>query len=362
MQCQIKCYYSIDDKFCSLKSIFFILVFSSIIFSCRNAERKAEEPLAIEMETAIFQMAVQYFRPLPVINLDEYSPKDILLIELGKNLFYDKRLSQEQTISCASCHIIEQYGVDNLPLSPGDLGQSGLRNTPSVINAFLQFSQMWGATFDTVEDQVAGPIFNPLEMRIQDTLTIIRRIMQDDWYVKTFQEVFPGNKNSVNIETIKLAIGAFERTLVSPSRFDDYLQGERDALNKNEKKGIYSFVYRGCIPCHTGDLVGGQMAIKFPVYGHQQDHTGIENIDKGRYEDTGNYADMFIFKVPQLRNVEMTFPYFHSGSVTDLEEAVRIMGKSQLNISLEDEEVTNITAFLRALTGSIPEHALEDVR
>ncbi|HHH53840.1 MAG TPA: c-type cytochrome, partial [Bacteroidetes bacterium] len=247
----------------------------------------------------------------------------------------------------------------NLPISPGDKNQFGTRNTPTVLNAFLQYAQFWDAHARTVEEQCLGPIFGNFEMDMTDTVTLLKRLEEDEYYRTTFKEVFPRADTAISITTLQRAIGAFERTLTTPAPIDDYLKGDLNAISTKAKLGIKAFVDRGCIPCHSTNLIGGAMAQKFALYGYYWDYTNSDYIDKGRYKITKDPGDKFVFKVPQLRNVEKTYPYFHDGSVEDLKEAIKIMAMAETNIQLEEEEVDNINEFLKTLTGKIPDHAFE---
>ena len=338
-------------------SFLIIVIFSVLIASC---DQKNKNSLPGDMDNTIYHMAKGYFIPMPELDLKSLSPDRKAMIKLGKKLFFDKRLSRNKNVNCASCHKIEKFGVDNLRISPGDEGQTGVRNTPSVFNAHLQYAQFWSAHARTVEEQSAGPIFGSFEMRMPDTLTLVTRLGSDKELIELFREAFPNADTLITIETIKIAIGAFERTLQTPGKFDDYLKGDLNALTAAEKLGIKAFVDNGCIPCHSSTLVGGQMAQKFALYGYYWDYTNSSYIDKGRFEKTEDPGEKFVFKVPQLRNIGMTYPYFHDGSIDSLEEAIKIMGMSESNIQLKDEDVNNIAAFLRALTGNIPDHAYEN--
>ena len=338
--------------------LLFILI-AIIYTSCGENTQKKEKRLDEKTEQNIHRLAKSYFTPLPKIEWDKMTAERKKMIEIGKKLFYDKRLSGDQNVNCASCHDIAKYGVDNLPVSPGDKNQFGTRNTPTVLNAYLQYAQFWDAHARTVEEQCVGPIFGNFEMDMPDTTTLISRLEKDAYYSKAFAEAFPQADTSITIETIKRAIGAFERTLVTPGPFDKYLKGDLSAISTKAKMGIKSFADNGCIPCHSTSLVGGEMAQKFALYGYYWDYTNSNHIDKGRYIRTGDTGDKFVFKVPTLRNVAKTFPYFHDGSVEKLEDAIKIMGMAETNIQMKQEDVDNIHAFLNSLTGELPKHAFE---
>jgi len=339
--------------------------FATVLFffsSCSENKNLQEKQLDPKLEQIILQSAKSYFTPLSEIDIDKLSSERKKMIELGKRLFYDKKLSNKQNLNCASCHDMEKYGTDNLPLSPGDNNQFGTRNAPTVLNAHLQYAQFWDAHVRTVEDQAAGPIFGDFEMNMPDTATLIGRLKNDEYYNKAFAEVFPKSDTAITIETIKRAIGAFERTLVTPAPIDDYLKGNLSAISNKAKLGIKAFIDNGCIPCHSTSTVGGQMAQKFALYGYYWDYTASKHIDKGKFLATQDPSDKFVFKVPQLRNVEKTYPYFHDGSVENLRDVITIMGKAETNITLKDEDVDNILEFFKTLTGKIPDYAFETAK
>lgn len=280
-----------------------------------------------------------FFKPLPKVAENSLNPFNPAKIKLGKMLYFDPRLSKSGFISCNSCHNLATGGVDNLPTSIGHKWQLGPRNAPTVFNAAVHFAQFWDGRAKDVEEQAKGPILNPKEMASTEEL-VLERIKSIPEYVKLFKRAFPKEKEPITYENIAKAIAVFERTLITPSRFDDFLKGNKKALSKEEKKGVELFVNKGCVSCHNGVAIGGGMFQRFD-YG----------TDNGRYEVTKDENDKKLFKVASLRNVELTYPYFHDGSVWSLEEAVKIMGKKQLGIDLNEEEVKYIVLFLKSLTG-----------
>jgi cytochrome c peroxidase len=338
-------------------SICFFLVF--FLFSCKN-QGPVEEQLPMEEEAMILKTAQGYFTPLAEPDLQKLSKEEKNRVELGKKLFYDKRLSGTQTIHCGSCHNFSKYGADNVAISPGDKKQLGRRNPPTLLNAHLQSILNWDASYKTVEEQVVAPIFDSNLMGMPDSTTLLKRLRKDPAYQMAFRNAFIGQEPAITIKTIGKALGAFERTLTSPSRFDDYLKGDLKALTAKEKQGIKSFIEKGCIPCHSTTLLGGNMTQKFALFGYYWDYTNSSYRDKGRFELTKNPADEYVFKVPQLRNVEKTYPYMHDGSVETLEDAIRIMSMTESNQQLDEAEVEKIAAFLKSLTGKIPQHAMEE--
>lgn len=274
-------------------------------------------------------------------------------IDLGKKLFYDKALSKNGTISCNSCHNLAAYGVDNKSFSVGDTKELGVRNSPTVIYASLHSMQFWDGRAKDVEEQAKGPLLNPVEHGIPNAAFLEKKLRAIPEYQTMFKKVFPKDKEPITFDNLANAIGAFERKLIPKSKFDDYLDGNESAINDTEKKGLNSFIDNGCISCHSGVALGGQMFQKFGVYGDYAKVTHSKKIDKGLFDLTKKEGDQFLFKVSSLRNVEKTSPYFHDGSVSSLNEAVKMMGKLQLNKDISDEEANNMVAFLKTLTADV---------
>lgn len=277
---------------------------------------------------------------------------DPALVELGKKLFFDTRLSKSGFISCNSCHNLSMGGSDNLPTSIGHNWQQGPINSPTVLNAVYNSKQFWNGRAEDLQEQAAGPIANPMEMASSHALVadILDTI---PGYVAEFEAVFgsPG----IDIERMTLAIAEFERTLVTPnSRFDQWLAGNSAALTQEEQEGYELFKNVGCAACHSGPAAGGILFMKMGIAeAYETDNPAL-----GRFEVTGNEADRYVFKVPTLRNIELTYPYFHDGAVWSLEEAVGHMARLQFGRELETDQVIRITAFLRTLTGEQPNFAL----
>ena len=326
-----------------------ILVFVGMAstFAIFSSRLSAEDP-----DDVLLRRAQRFFKPLP----DEMpappdNPTTPEKVELGKMLYYEPRLSLSGFISCNSCHNLATFGVDNEETSIGHKWQLGPRNAPTVLNAGFHIAQFWDGRAKDLEEQAKAPILNPVEMAIPDSMFAVKRLKSIPEYVELFKKVFPDDPDPVNYDNIAKAIAAFERTLVTPSRFDKFLQGDKDALTTEEKEGLKLFISKGCASCHNGVAVGGGMYSKIGLL------KPYPTEDKGRFEITKKKSDMFVFKVPSLRNVARTYPYFHDGKVWDLREAVRIMGETQLGIQLKDEEIDKIVAFLRSLTGEIPEYA-----
>lgn len=319
------------------------------VVACKK-ESQIESVDSATEKSALFTRASSFFQSvssLPYVDIPENK------IELGKKLYFDTRLSKEGNISCNSCHNLETFGVDNLPLSPGDTKELGGRNSPTVFYSSLHHMQFWDGRAKDVEEQAGGPILNPVEHNIPSETYLEDKLRGIDEYQKIFKAVYPEQNNPITFANITDAIGAFERMLNPPSRFDNYLDGDEDALTQQEKEGLQAFMDNGCITCHMGVALGGQMLQKFGLYDDYWIHTKSENIDKGLYDLTKNEADKFMFKVPSLRNIEKTSPYFHDGSVESLTEAVAIMGRLQTNKGFTDKELTDIVVFLKALTSDI---------
>jgi len=321
-------------------------------------EPVVEAGLAPEQDQALFEQASMRFFPLPA---DAPNPDNVVTLakeELGRLLYFDNRLSFNETISCNSCHSLASFGVDNLSFSPGDFGELGGRNSPTVLNAALHLAQFWDGRAKDVEEQAGMPILNPVEMAIPSEEFLVQRLSKVPEYQEMFAAAFPEDQPALTYRNIAFALAAFERTLLTPSRFDDYLHGDLAALTVEEKAGMEAFMMLGCSACHNGYTMGGSSFRKFGLQEDYWTHTGSEAVDEGRFAVTGNPEDRYVFKVASLRNVAETGPYFHDGSVETLEGALRVMGGSQLGRSLTEEEVTGIAAFLRSLTGELPAEAV----
>lgn len=286
------------------------------------------------------------FPPLPTTDADK-QPKE--LVALGKKLYMDTRFSKSGKMSCNTCHNISTFGVDNEPTSPGHEGKRGGRNSPSSFNASLHIAQFWDGRAADVETQALGPVLNPIEMGMASASAVEKVIEGDKEYQALFKAAFPSEKAPINFANFGKAIGSFERTLITPSRYDEFAKGNASALTVEEKKGLKKFIETGCTACHMGSTFGGTMFQKLGLV------KPYESKDLGRYEVTKNEADKMMFKVPSLRNVAETAPYFHDGSVKDLPTAVKLMATHQLGKELSSEDTESIVAFLKALTGSLPQ-------
>lgn len=292
---------------------------------------------------------------LPEVMPSDSNPITTAKVDLGRMLYYDPRLSKNNDISCNSCHDLANYGVDGKRFSSGHKAQLGNRNSPSVYNAAAHLAQFWDGRAASIEDQAKGPVLNPVEMAMESGDAVAERLRAIPGYVAAFSAAFPGQESPVTFDNMARAIGAFERKLVTTgSRWDRFLQGNRNAITDAERSGHHEFMHGGCATCHNGAYVGGKMFQKLGA-----EKPWPSTTDPGRIAVTNSAADRMVFKVPSLRNVAKTGPYFHDGSSSSLEDAVRRMGEYQLNTNLSDAQVTNIVAWLNTLTGDIPHKYIE---
>lgn len=292
---------------------------------------------------------LEHFEVLPsVMGLADDGTLTQERIDLGRRLFYDKRLSRNHDISCNSCHSLNNFGVDGKQFSEGHRKQLGGRNSPSVYNAAGHFAQFWDGRAADVEEQAKGPILNPVEMAMADKEAVVRVLESIPAYVRAFKKAFPKSK-TITYNNLGIAIGAFERKLVTPGVWDKYLEGDDTALTAGQKRGLQAFVELGCPACHSGAYLGGNSYQKLGVV-----EPWPNRKDKGRFALSNKPSDRMVFKVPSLRNVAKTGPYFHDGSVSDLSEAVRLMAKHQVGSVPTDAQVVDTVDFLQALTGTPP--------
>ncbi|MCE1202567.1 MAG: c-type cytochrome [Bacteroidia bacterium] len=327
-----------------------LIALTLMISACGGG--KSEKKLS-EADKMLLETAKRYFATLPAPN-DPNTP----LAQLGKKLYYETALSANEQLSCNSCHPIATYGVDNKRVSPGFDGTLGTRNSPTTFNAWFHVAQFWDGRSPDLADQAKGPVLNPIEMGLQSPEDVVRILKSKPEYVEMFTAAFPGQEDPITFDNFAIAIAEFEGTLATPAAFDAFLDGAVEALDDQQKQGLSMFIETGCIACHIGPGLGGNMMQRFGlVHGPYYEYTGSQS-DPGRAAVTGNEADKYVFKTPSLRNIEMTAPYFHDGSVESLEEAIRIMAYTQLGKQLSHEEVETLIAFFRTLTGKIPESAL----
>ncbi len=301
----------------------------------------------------LLKKAREYFYPLPQIFPSDKNPITPEKIKLGKMLFYEKRISIDGTTSCAKCHPISLYGTDGLEKSRGNFSKENPRNAPTILNAAGQISQHWRGDRKDVEDQARRSVLGKGSFGAPSYKWVEQKLKSIKGYIKLFKEAFPEEKDPITIDNFAKAIGAWERTLSTPSRFDKFLLGDVNALTKKEKTGLKKFISLGCASCHNGALLGGNSYQKFGIVEPYWKYTKSKKIDEGRFSVTGKESDKYVFKVPPLRNVALTPPYFHDGSVKELKKAIWIMGKVQLGKDLSSEDIDDIYAFLRSLNGKL---------
>lgn len=289
---------------------------------------------------------LQDFSAAPAVMTKDGKEPSESKVALGRKLYFDTRLSKDGKLSCNSCHPLDKFGVDGKSVSTGVQGQKGKRNAPSVFYAAGHTRQFWDGRAANVEEQAKGPLLNPIEMGMPDAGSVDKVLRTAPEYREMFGKAFPADKEPVNFDNAANAIAMFERQLVAPSRWDKYLAGDKSALKENEKRGFVVFYRTGCRICHNGPYVGGRSLQKLGLI-----RPWTKGNDMGRYEVTKQESFKYYFKVPSLRNVEKTGPYFHDGSVATLEDAVRLMAEHQIEKPLTDREVAQICDWLKCLTG-----------
>jgi cytochrome c peroxidase len=295
--------------------------------------------------------------PIPADN-----PQSDAKIKLGKTLFFDPRFSEHGTISCNSCHNVMAGGDDNRPNSIGMHDARGGRSAPTVWNAAFQGVQFWDGRAPSLEEQAKGPVVNPVEMGMSSLDAAMERLRKIPDYLPMFKAAFPGEKAPVTADNAAKAVAAYERTLITPSSpYDRYVKGDKSALTAQQIRGMQAFSETGCVACHSGPTFNGPQSpgqgffMKFPTFPGSTYETKYHLADDlGRFQATKNPADKHMWRVPTLRNIALTAPYFHNGQVATLDEAVRVMAKTQLNKTLPPEKVDDIVAFLNGLTGEFP--------
>jgi cytochrome c peroxidase len=290
------------------------------------------------------------FEPLPKESKNDKNPTSKEKVELGRLLYFENRLSKNHDVSCNSCHDLSKHGVDNKAVSEGHKKQTGTRNSPTVYNAALHFRQFWDVRAADVEQQATMPITNPVEMAMPDEKRVVETLSSMPEYVDAFKKAFPDDKEPITLVNVGKAIGAFERTLLVPSpKWDKFLAGDDKALSDAEKDGLAAYLETGCQTCHSGALLGGHMVQKLGLM-----KPWPNTKDQGQFEDTKKDEHKMMFKVPSLRDVDSTAPYYHDGSIKTLEEAVKLMAIHQNGKTLSDADVKAIVTFLKALTAEIP--------
>jgi cytochrome c peroxidase len=295
------------------------------------------------------------FAPLPERFESKQNPITPAKVELGHMLFFEPRLSKNHDVPCNNCHFLDEFGVDGDPVSTGHRDQLGVRNAPTVYNSAGLVAQFWDGRATDVEDQAGMPILDVREMAAPNEGHVVTTISSIPQYVELFSRAFPGADPPVTYDNIKRAIGAFERILVTPSRFDDFLKGRTDALSDVEQRGFRRFVELGCASCHNGPTVGGATFEKLGLLVPYPDQS-----DQGRYDETQRDEDRMFFRTPSLRNVAKTGPYFHDGKVADLETAITLMATHQLDMTIDAKDMKLLVTFLDTLTGELPEKWIEE--
>jgi cytochrome c peroxidase len=307
-----------------------------------------------DADAPLLQQARAFFQKLPMDFGDSDHPVTPERVALGKALFFDPRWSVDRNVSCATCHNPALYGADALTKSIGVKDKQHPRNAPTVLNIAGHVSANWRGERRDVEDQAITAAIGVFSTGHTEHVAWIAQIEAISGYLPMFQRAFPNEVRPISASNLGLAVGAYERTLVTPAPFDSYLDGKISALTPQARAGLQTFINTGCVACHSGGGVGGTLYRKFGLHMDYWKATGSIEIDKGRFDVTKKQSDLYVFKVPGLRNVAMTAPYFHDGSVATLTEAVRVMASTQLGKTLPDQEVQDIVSFLESLTGELP--------
>jgi len=303
-------------------------------------------PQASESQ-ALHTAALQVFQPLPdqMPGAENDTPAQI---SLGRTLYFDTRLSENGTQSCNTCHRVDENlaGVDNEPTSPGAFGKRGDRNSPTVYNAGFHFAQFWDGRAADLVEQAKGPVLNPVEMAMPDEVEVVKRLKAAPEYKDSFHKAFPTDTDPISYDNMARAIAAFERTLISRDRFDEFLKGQLNALAASEMAGLKLFMEIGCTTCHNGPIIGANAYHKSGLVNPYEFQK-----DQGRFTVTQDEDDLVKFKVPILRNVALTHPYFHDGKVAKLSDVIKRMGWMQLGRELTPEEISAVEGWLKSLNG-----------
>jgi cytochrome c peroxidase len=328
-----------------------IVLAAMAVVGCTKKEASApaaEETAAVETEKPAAPTE-------PILPLPDSADVDMDKVLLGRSLYFDTALSGDGTVSCATCHMLEHGGAEPRKTSIGIGGQIGPINSPTVLNSSYNFVQFWDGRAKDLQEQAAGPVENPSEMGAKWE-NVVKRLAKNEEYAAAFAKLY---EDGITKDNATDAIAEYEKSLITPSRFDAYLKGDDTAITDAEKQGYATFKEVGCTACHSGINVGGAM---FQKLGLVKDYfkdrgTEITEADLGRFNVTKNEAEKHFFKVPTLRNVELTSPYLHDGSRATLEETVKVMGTYQLGRELTTAQVNSIVTFLKTLTGTLPAHA-----
>lgn len=327
-----------------MKKAFLLITLIAVISILIQCGGKTEEPLEdLSYQQAVLEKVKPMFAVIPE-NMPGSENDTEARIKLGEKLYFETALSNTGDMSCNTCHELATAGVDNKPTSEGTNGIPGTRNSPTVFNAGFHFVQFWDGRAADLNEQAGGPILNPDEMALPDSATAVAKIEAIPEYDGLFTQAF--GENSIDYENITEALAAFERTLITRDRFDDFLNGDLKAITKTEVEGLDMFLAKACITCHTGSMLGANL---YQKNGLIKPYKNLK--DKGRFDVTGLEQDKFIFKVPSLRNIALTGPYFHDGGVESLEETIIMMGDMQLMQQISAEEASKIAAFLQTMNG-----------
>jgi cytochrome c peroxidase len=337
-----------DCPLMRLKGTMLMRLWYAALASCLLASTAQAQDGLMEQAKALFEPIP---KEPPALEGNAATPERV---ELGKMLFFEPRLSEAHNISCNSCHQIGLGGADGRPTSIGHNWQRGGRNAPTVLNAVFNTAQFWDGRAADLKEQAGGPIANPIEMGTTKEHAV-EQLKGIPGYVDAFKKAFPDESDPITYDNIEKAIAVFEATLITPNApFDRYLEGDESALTAEQTEGLGLFIETGCSACHNGVNIGGGMYAPFGV----AERPGWEFLppdDQGRFQVTKTVSDEYVFKVPSLRNIALTAPYFHSGHAWGLDQAVAVMGTAQLGAELTPEQVTKIAAFLEALTGDQPQ-------
>ncbi len=330
-----------------LRFILVAFICLTIAVSCQS-NKQSQQPILTSLGPPETVTGAKPIEPIP-----NSSKFNLEKVALGNQLYQETQLSGDNTISCASCHALDKGGTDRRVYSVGINGEVGFINAPTILNSSLHFKQFWDGRAESLEEQIDGPINSKHEMG-SSWSEIIQKLQKSPEYVAQFKTVYDDGLTSDNI---KNAIATYERSLNTPdSKFDRFLEGDTNALTENENKGYQRLKDYGCVSCHQGILLGGNMFQKFGVFGdYFQDRGNITKADYGRFNVTEKQEDRFVFKVPSLRNIEFTSPYFHDGSAESLDKAVKVMIKYQLGREIPQDDIDSIIEFLTTLTGKIEE-------
>ena len=336
-----------DSSHRSAPALSVVAAFLVAMAAC-SANPRPKAPTAGETTARARSTGRRHFGPLQVL-----PPAPDERANLGRALFYESAISADGSVSCVNCHRPIDSGADAVAVPTGVLGRVHKRNSPTVLNASAQFVQNWHGERASVEEQAMRSLLSPVNAGNASFDEPMKRL-KERGYAARFRRAFPGEANALNPRNFGVAIGAFERLLVTPARFDDFLRGRDAAMSTQEQRGLLTFVDVGCSNCHDGTNLGGTNYARFGIQEVYWKATGSQHVDEGRFEETKVESDRYVFKVPILRNVTETGPYFHDGSVERLRDAIRVMGRVQLGIDLDETRTGDIEAFLKTLAGKPP--------